>query len=108
MPDTNEKMKFRYNNKEQRNIKMNTFLTMGFAVLYLEMAAYLILQMTQGNAAVFSAAYTSPLFVMQSDTAIIHATILFIFIANSPSTHSLLFTMISQKGKLIIFIPIIP
>lgn len=43
MPDTNEKMKFRYNNKEQRNIKMNTFLTMGFAVLYLEMAAYLIL-----------------------------------------------------------------
>lgn len=50
MPDTNEKMKFRYNNKEQRNIKMNTFLTMGFAVLYLEMAAYLILQMTQGNA----------------------------------------------------------
>lgn len=33
MPDTNEKMKFRYNNKEQRNIKMNTFLTMGFAVL---------------------------------------------------------------------------
>ena len=50
MPDTNEKMKFRYNNKEQRNIKMNTFLTMGFAVLYLEMAAYLILQMTRGNA----------------------------------------------------------
>ena len=42
MPDTNEKMKFRYNNKEQRNIKMNTFLTMGFAVLYLEMAAYLM------------------------------------------------------------------
>ena len=26
MPDTNEKMKFRYNNKEQRNIKMNTYL----------------------------------------------------------------------------------
>lgn len=55
---------------------------------------------------VFSAAYTSPLFEMQSDNARIHAAILFIFIANSPSTHSLLFTMISQKGKLIIFIPI--
>lgn len=49
MPDTNEKMKFRYNNKEQRNIKMNTFLTMGFAVLYLEMAAYLILADDMGQ-----------------------------------------------------------
>lgn len=44
-----EEKEFQYSNQEQRTIKMNTFSLAGYFVLYLEMAAYLILLVTKGQ-----------------------------------------------------------
>lgn len=41
--------KFRYNDMDQRYIRMNTFVTLGFSILFVMIISYLLLQMGRGE-----------------------------------------------------------
>ena len=44
-----EEKQFQYSGQEQRTIKMNTFISAGYFVLYIEMIAYLVLLIAKGH-----------------------------------------------------------